>query len=124
MVEVRHAALIGHRTTGLDAAPSAEVARLPAEMFTIDAGQVLDDRHEAARLAATWADVDVLDPSALPAVTYPQPGGLDLEQLAAVVAPLAASPRLVGASIADFRPDLDVTAVHAGRLVALLESTL
>ena len=135
MVEARHVALIGHRTTGLDADSAAEVARLPAEMLTIDARQVLDDPHEAGSLAATWADrlhlpmwlhvdVDVLDPSAMPAVTYPQAGGPDLEQLAAVVAPLAASPRLVGVSIADLRPDLDATGAHAGALVALLEQTL
>lgn len=69
-------------------------------------------------------DVDVLDPAVMPAVTYPQDGGPDLDQLAAVLAPLAASPNLVGVSIADLRPDLDHNGGHAARLVALLDRTL
>jgi arginase len=69
-------------------------------------------------------DVDVLDPSVMPAVTYPQDGGPDFDQLAAVLAPLAASPNLVGVSIADLRPDLDDDGLNATRLVALLDRTL
>jgi arginase len=59
-------------------------------------------RAAAGERAAAWAagpeipmwlhiDLDVLDPSALPAVTYPQPGGPDSDQLAAVLRPLAGS---------------------------------
>jgi arginase len=135
MVETRHVALMGHRTTDLDAASAAEVARLPADLFTIDSPQVLDDPDGAGSRAASWADglglpmwlhvdVDVLDPSVMPAVTYPQDGGPDFDQLAAVLTPLAASPHLIGVSIADFRPDLDVDGGYAARLVALLDRTL
>lgn len=135
MVEARHVALIGHRTTDLDAASAAELARLPADLFTIGSPTVLDDPYAAGSRAASWAvrlrvpmwlhlDVDVLDPSVMPAVTYPQDGGPDLDQLAAVLAPLAASPNLVGVSIADLRPDLDHDGRHAARLVALLDRTL
>lgn len=135
MVEARHVALIGHRTTGLDAASAAELARLPADLFTIGSPAVLEDPFAAGSRAANWAarlrvpmwlhiDVDVLDPSVLPAVTYPQDGGPDLEQLASVLAPLAASPSLVGVSIADLRPDLDRDGRYAARLVALLDRTL
>lgn len=135
LVETRHAALIGHRTSALDAAAAAELGRVPADLFTLDSPAVLADPGGAGHRAAAWAerlrlpmwlhlDVDVLDPSALPAVTYPQPGGPDLDQLAALLAPLAASPALVGVSIADFRPDLDEGDVQARRLVALLEEFL
>jgi arginase len=134
-VAARHVALIGHRTAGLDAASAAELARLPAGLVTIDAGAVLGDPAGAGRRAAAWAarlglpmwlhlDVDVLDPSVLPAVTYPQPGGPDLDQLAAVLTPLAAAPGLVGISVADFRPDLDPDGTQATRLVALLDGIL
>jgi len=127
MVEARHVALIGHRTTDLDAASAAELARLPADLFTIDSPAVLDDPHGAGGRAAKWAsrlrvpmwlhiDVDVLDPSVMPAVTYPQDGGPDFDQLAAVLAPLAASPNLVGVSIADLRPDLDDDGLNGVRL--------
>lgn len=36
MVATRHAALIGHRTAGLDPASAAELARLPAGLFAVD----------------------------------------------------------------------------------------
>ena len=135
MVPARHVALIGHRTTGLDPASAREVGRLPAGLFAIDAPAVIRDPAGSGRRAAAWADrlrlpmwlhldVDVLDPAALPAVTYPQPGGPDFDQLAALLAPLAAAPRLLGLSVADFRPDLDPDGRHAARLVALLDRTL
>lgn len=135
MVEARYVALIGHRSTDLDAASAAELARLPADLFTIDAPEVLDDPSGSGIRAAAWADglrlpmwlhidVDVLDPSVMSAVTYPQDGGPDFDQLAAVLAPLAASPDLVGVSIADLRPDLDDDGGHAARLVALLDRML
>jgi arginase len=135
MVASRHAALIGHRTVGLDPASAAELARLPDDLLAIDADAVLGDPHGAGRRAAAWADtlrlpmwlhldVDVLDPSIMPAVTYPQDGGPDLDQLAAVLTPLAAAPGLLGVSVADFRPDLDPDGRHAAGLVTLLDRLL
>ena len=133
MVAARHVALIGHRTEGLDEASRSELARLPSGMLTIDAGAVRDDPRGAGARAAAWAepmpmwlhiDVDVLDPAAMPAVTYPQPGGPGFDQLAAVLAPLAASPRLAGVSIADFRPDLDPDGRHAEALISLLDRAI
>jgi arginase len=128
MLAARNAALLGHRTTSLDPASAAEVARLPDDLFTIDSPALLADPRGAGERAAAWAtvpmwlhlDVDVLDPSVLPAVTYPQGGGPDLDQLAAVLAPLLASPRLIGVSIADLRPDLDPDHRYAKSLVSLL----
>jgi arginase len=135
MVPARRVALIGHRTADLDPASAAELARVPSEMVTIDAASVVRDPWDTAQQAVRWADrlripmwlhvdVDVLDPSAMPAVTYPQDGGPDFGQLATVLTSLAASPSLLGVSIADFRPDLDPGGEHATRLVALLDRTL
>ncbi|MFI5896190.1 arginase family protein [Actinoplanes sp. NPDC051513] len=132
MVEARHVALLGHRTDGLDPASAAEVARVPAEMLTIGSPAVIADPHGAGRRAAAWAerlqvpmwlhlDVDVLDPSSMPAVTYPQAGGPDTDQLAALLAPLAGAPNLLGVSVADFRPDLDIDGRYATSLVTLLD---
>jgi arginase len=135
MVPARFVALIGHRTADLDPASAAELARVPADMLTVDAASVIGDPAGAGDRAVGWAgllgvpmwlhiDVDVVDPSALPAVTYPQDGGPDFDQLAAVIAPLAASPALVGVSLADFRPDLDPDGELAARLIDLLDRTL
>jgi arginase len=135
MVAARHAALIGHRTAGLDPESAAELARVPADLLALDSPTVIRDPHGTGNRAAVWADdlgipmwlhvdVDVLDPSSMPAVTYPQPGGPDLDQLTALLAPLAASPRLLGVSVADFRPDLDPDGRHAAALTALIDRTL
>ncbi|WP_250005366.1 arginase family protein [Actinoplanes sp. M2I2] len=112
MVDAGRVSLIGHRTTGLDPASAAELARVPAGMLTLDA--------DPGRPMWLHLDVDVLDPSVMPAVTYPQPGGPGFEQLEARLRPLAAAPDLIGVSIADYRPDLDPDGVHAAALVRLL----
>ncbi|QZS59825.1 arginase family protein [Rhodococcus opacus] len=135
MVGASDTVLIGHRTEGLDAASAAELVRLPSDLRRIDAPAVVRDAVAAGRQAAAWLagrgtgvwlhlDLDVLDPESLNAVTYPQPGGLDWDQLADVVAPLARSPRLVGVSVADFRPDPDPTGDQATRVLDLLGRTL
>ena len=135
MVGASDTVLIGHRTEGLDAASAAELARLPSDLRRIDASAVVHDPVVAGRQAAAWLastgtgvwlhlELDVLDPESLDAVTYPQQGGLDWDQLADVVAPLARSPRLVGVSVADFRPDLDPTGDQATRVLDFLGRTL
>jgi arginase len=125
-------ALLGHRTDGLDAASAAELARVPAEMVTIPASEVVADPVAAGRRAAdrmdgpVWLhlDLDVLDPSAFAAVTYPQPGGVDAGQLAAVLRELTSEPALIGVSVADFRPDLDPDGSAARQVVGLLAAIL
>jgi arginase len=135
MVSPRHVALIGHRTAHLDPDSAAELARLPESILGIDAPAVVRDPGGAGDRAAAWAaqlglpmwlhvDVDVLEPSSMPAMTYPQPGGPDADQLEALLAPLARSPRLLGVSVADFRPDLDPDGGYAARLVTMLDRTL
>ena len=135
MVPVTDAVLLGHRTRDLDAGAAAELARLPGGLRRIDAATMVADPAAAGRRAAAWLagagrgawlhlDLDVLDPAVLPAVTYPQPGGADWDQLAAVLEPLARSPRLLGVSVADFRPDLDPTGDLATRVLEVLARTL
>jgi arginase len=132
MVEVADAVLLGHRTHQLDPGSAAELARLPAGLRRIDAAGLVRDPAGAGQRAHRWlapdswlhVDLDVLDPRSLPAVTYPQPDGVDWDQLAAALDPLARSPRLLGVSVADFRPDLDPTGGYASRVVDLLRRTL
>ena len=65
-------------------------------------------------------DVDVLDEAVFPATDYLQPGGLDWDELAAVLAPLAASAELVGASLACYNPEKDPDLACGRRLVRAL----
>lgn len=51
-------------------------------------------------------DVDVLDPQAVPAVSYPAPGGPDPERLAGVLRALAATERIRAISMTCWNPEL------------------
>ncbi|GMR01993.1 MAG: hypothetical protein BMS9Abin20_0318 [Acidimicrobiia bacterium] len=51
-------------------------------------------------------DVDVVDPSDLPAINYPAPGGPSADTVRAAVATLAASGRVVAASVSTWNPRL------------------
>jgi arginase len=138
LVPVERVVLLGHRAENLDDASAAELARLPSELRRIDASTLMTDPAAAGERAARWLeqldpvgqgawlhlDLDVLDPDALPAVTYPQSGGPDWEELAHTLTPLTRSPNLLGVSVADFRADLDSTGALAARVVALLACVL
>lgn len=52
-------------------------------------------------------DVDVLDQDVFPATDYLMPGGLTWDELGAVLAPLLASPFLIGASLGCYNPEKD-----------------
>ncbi|MFI9050755.1 arginase family protein [Streptomyces sp. NPDC053427] len=66
-------------------------------------------------------DADVLDPSVMPAVDSPDPGGLLVDELRALLAPLAASPRCVGFNVTIYDPDRDPEGTGAALLTDLLE---
>ncbi|GAA0911117.1 arginase family protein [Virgisporangium aurantiacum] len=135
MIDVTDVVLLGHRTEGLGAESVAELARVPKDLRRIDAGTVMADPSAAGEQAARWLansgngvwlhiDLDVLDETSLPAVTYPQSHGPDWSQLYEALLPLARSPRLLGMSVADFRPDLDPTGELAAAIVRMLEAVL
>ncbi|WP_225992175.1 arginase family protein [Actinomadura montaniterrae] len=63
-------------------------------------------------------DVDILDPSVMPAVDSPDPGGLDAVELADLLAALA--PRAIGAQVTVFDPDLDPDGSRARLLADVL----
>jgi arginase len=63
-------------------------------------------------------DVDILDPSVMPAVDSPDPGGLDAAELAGLLAALA--PRAIGAQVTVFDPDLDPDGSRARLLADVL----
>jgi arginase len=124
--------LLGHRPADLHPDVARENARLDPAIHALTALEVRErgaapvGRAAAARLAEhpTWLhlDLDVLDERVLPAVSYPQPLGLDWDDLLGLVRPLVAAPTLLGVSVADFNPDRDADGAHAARVVEALES--
>ena len=67
-------------------------------------------------------DVDILDPSVMPAVDSPAHGGLSAAELTELLAALA--PRAVGAQVTVFDPDLDPDGSHARLLTDILVTGL
>jgi arginase len=117
-----------------DAGAPDPVADLVASQVTDDAA-VRHDPARAGRRAAAgleadpgrfWLhlDLDVLSVAALPAVDYHLPGGLDWDELAALLRPLAASPALLGMDVTIYNPSLDPGRAHAPRIVELLREVL
>jgi arginase len=95
---------------------------------THDAAGVAADPDGAASTAVRavgagpwWlhVDLDVLSTEALPAVDYPQPGGLSWEQLERVTAEALAA-GAVGWDVTIYNPDLDPDRTSAQRIVRLL----
>jgi len=69
-------------------------------------------------------DADVLDPSVVPAVDSPEPGGLGLDELAELLTPLVRHPRALGLELTIYDPALDPDRTSAARLADLLERVL
>ncbi len=94
------------RAQGLNAAGQAAAARLGGGRFWLH------------------LDVDVLDEVAMPATDYLLPGGLEWDELAALLAPLAASPALAGLSLGCVNPEKDPSGAYTRRTGDLLVAAL
>jgi arginase len=126
--------LVGHRPAELDPEVERERRLVPSEVVQVDAPEVLarGPRPVGEECAAAFADgrawlhldLDVLDESEFPAVTYLQPDGLTWVGLTDLLAPLIASASLVGISVADLNPDRDPDGRHARTVVAELAKLL
>ncbi len=135
LVEPADVVILGHRPDSLSPDVALELGRVPPTIARMSADEIAAagpaeagkrwERVLAGRGPA-WLhlDLDALDEAALPAVSYPQPGGLDWDSFVALARPLLASDALVGASVADFNPDLDPDGQHARRVVDALASAL
>ena len=69
-------------------------------------------------------DADVLDPAVMPAVDSPEPGGPDLDELAALLLPLVRHPGALGMELTIYDPVLDPDDACGQRLVSLLGTLL
>ena len=127
--------ILGHRPPEIDPGIAVELARVPLTIARMTADEVagagpgeVGERWERAlaERGPAWLhlDLDALDETALPAVSYPQPRGLTWEAFVALIRPLLASDALAGLSIADFNPDLDPDGAHSRRVVEALDDAL
>ncbi len=100
------------------------VALVDGERLAADPARIA--AAACASLPRPWwfhLDLDVLSTEALPAIDYPQPGGLGWDELVVVATTaLRADPR--GWDVTIYNPDLDPTRVHARRIVRFLGSVI
>ena len=112
---------------GQDALRSSPLLDLPhavvREQGPAAIARTVLERLDRPGLGGFWihVDADVLDPVALPAVDSPEPGGLEIEELAELLVPLVRHPRALGLELTIYDPALDPDRTSAARLVALLE---
>lgn len=97
---------------------AAIAALIPASTARVDPDGAIARIRAVGRPFWLQLDVDVLDPSVMPAVDSPDPGGLLPEELVALLRALA--PDAIGASVTVFDPDLDPTGEYAALLADVL----
>lgn len=97
---------------------SADVRARGGEATARAALDVLED----AASGGFWIhlDADVLDRGVMPAVDSPNPDGLSLETLTALLAGLLSSPRAIGMNVAIYDPDVDPDGSAGAALTGVL----
>jgi arginase len=80
----------------------------------------------AERVAALWVhfDVDVLDPSAMPAVVFPEPDGLSVSETQELFGAVSRTLPVAGMSVACYHPRLDPDGNAARVIVDLVSGAL
>jgi agmatinase len=92
------------------------------ELHDIGMDAVLERIPDGGRYYIT-IDADGMDPSVMPAVAGPAPGGLTFHQARKLIHGLVRKGRVIGMDIVEITPRLDVnriTAITAGRLIVNL----
>jgi len=100
---------------------SQQVRKSGASEVAEEAARHLDNRSD---WIACHLDVDVVDPQFIPAVNYPTPGGLTLEEASIVVRKLATTQKLRALEVAAYNPVKDKGGVSAKRIVELIRASL
>lgn len=135
MIHPQHVVMVGTRdleTARRDGSPEPPPDTLIIAAEAIHGvNEAADAGHRAraallGRVSRFWLhlDLDVLSSAALPAVDYPMPGGLDWDELAAIVTPMIASPQCIGLDVTIYNPSLDHGGQSAQQIVNFLESTI
>ncbi len=135
LVNATDAVLIGRRDEaqpwyGQEALRASRMLDLPCALVRqhgpAGAAHAALDRVARADLRGFWihVDADVLDPTVLPAVDSPEPGGFTLHELADLLGPLVQQPKALGMELTIYDPLLDVERKCAARLAALLAGIL
>jgi arginase len=110
--------LARHREAGLF---DADVATIRRDGPKATADAALEHVRRAADRLWLHIDLDVLDQAVFPATDYLMSGGLDWEELVAMLGPVAAAPDLIGWSISCYNPEKDPSGGDGRAIVAAIE---
>jgi agmatinase len=113
----------GSRTSELEDARAAGHRLITAAEVHEHGHRWLCDQLPSGGDVFVTIDVDGLDPSVAPASGWPQPGGLSFRHVAAIIAELSSTGRIIGGDVVELLPSRDVngmTALTAMRLLMLL----
>lgn len=135
LVQGKDTVLIGRRDDaepwyGQDALPREGVLDLHHQIFremgAPGAARTALERVTRSGINGFWihVDADVIDPTEVPAVDSPEPNGLFVEELAALLTPLVDHPLAVGMELTIYDPKLDPDRSSAAKLAELLERVL
>ena len=114
---------------GSEALRRSAIADLPAQLVRTRGPEAVT-RETLARVTAApggfWIqlDVDALDPSLMPAVDSPLPGGLSTGEVKALLVPLVRHPAALGVQLTIYDATLDPQRRAARLLVDLLADAL
>lgn len=100
---------------------SQQVKAAGAVLVARDVAKHLNDRSD---WIACHLDVDVVDPEQLPAVNYPTPGGLSLEETAVIMRTLLKTEKFRVLELTSYNAAFDKDGTSAKRIINLLETIL
>jgi arginase len=83
----------------------------------------IEKMHDQVNRWWLHVDLDVLNSDSMPAVDYPQPGGINWNTLEKITIPLL-SGACAGLNVTIYNPDLDPTATYAKQIVRYLENII
>lgn len=98
----------------------ADVATIRRDGAAATAEAALNHVRSGAERIWLHVDLDVLDQAVFPATDYLMSGGLDWDELVALLAPVAAASELVGWSLSCYNPEKDVGGADARAIVAAM----
>ena len=135
LVEAADVVLIGRRDHGEpwyghEALRSSDILDLTYDQVrklgAAQASRTALERVTGNDMEGFWihVDADVLDPTVMPAVDSPIPGGLELEELVSLITPMTRHPQALGLEITIYDPTFDRDRACGERLVSLLEKAL
>lgn len=111
-------ALARNRAAGLF---DADVAAIRREGPAATAADALAHVRRASQRLWLHIDLDVLDQAVFPATDYLMSGGLDWDELVALLAPVAAADDLAGWSLSCYNPEKDPGGADGRAIVTALE---